>query len=420
MENNKKDFNVKKILKRVGIPILAIFICLAVGITCFSVFYLSGTNSKSNLVNVKAVVPEKNQPVNILLAGVDVGSNDTGDSSKVSNSNQANSIVLFHYEPENKKLNIVSIPRDSLIKVDKKAAKLNYATSVDGAKFLQSSVENLMNIKVNYYVQLDYTSFRNIINSIGGITMNVNKKMDYDDNVQNLHIHFDNGSTQNLDGQKAEEYYRWVKNNNDTAILSGEIGRIKNEQTFLETTMNKFSRFSTIIKYPAIISSVSKNIESNMSTYDVLKYARAFSHLDKSKVTMSVANGLTVGIDSNKYYLMDDAANSKLLGSSVKAKADVKKADVKIEILNGTTKNGFAKGFKTQLNSKGFTNITTGNAPQKPVAVTKLTFYGTDENNLTKINDDMGNVIKASDYELVEEKSNKYDIIVVLGDDINK
>ncbi len=157
-----------------------------------------------------------------------------------------------------------------------------------------------------------------------------------------------------------------------------------------------------------------------MSTYDVLKYARTFSHLDKSKVTMNVAKGLNVGIDGNEYYLDDIADNNKLLGSNVNTIDDVKKADIKIEILNGTTKNGFAKGFKTQLNSKGFTNITTGNAPQKPVAVTKFTFYGTDENNLTKINDDMGNVIKVNDYELVEEKSNKYDIVVILGNDIIK
>lgn len=120
MENNDKKFNGKKILKIVGIPILAIFICLAVGITCFSVFYLSGTNSKSNLVNVKADNPGKNQPVNILLAGVDVGSNDKSDSNKNNNTKEANSIILFHYEPKNNKLQIISIPRDSLIKVDKK------------------------------------------------------------------------------------------------------------------------------------------------------------------------------------------------------------------------------------------------------------------------------------------------------------
>jgi len=421
MENNDKKFKRKKILKIVGISVLGIFICLAVGITCFSVFYLSGTNSKSNLVNVKAIAPGKNEPVNILLAGVDVGSNDKSDSNKTnSNTKEANSVVLFHYEPKNDKLQVISIPRDSLIKVDKKAAKLNYATSVDGAKFLQSSVESLMNVKVNYYVQLDYTAFRNIINSMGGVTMSVNNKMNYDDNVQNLHIHFDSGSTQKLDGQKAEEYYRWVKNNNSTNILSGDEVRMKNQQTFLQTSMAKFTRFSTIIKYPAIISSISKNIESNMSTYDVLKYARAFSNLDRSNVTMNVANGLSVGVDGNRYYILDSATNNKLLGKTVKTNDDVKKAAVKIEILNGTTKNGFAKGFKSQLNSKGFTNITTGNAPQKPVEVTKFTYYGTDENELIKINDDMGNVIKANDYEYVNGKNNKYDIVVVLGNDINK
>lgn len=419
MEKGQKT-RKNKILKVVIIIILAIFICLAVGITFFTVFYLSGTNSKSNLINVKAVEPAKDAPVNILLAGVDIGSKDANDTTKGDNIKKANSIILFHYEPKNKNLKIISIPRDSLIEVDNKAQKLNYASSVDGPKYIVNSVQKLMNTKINYYVQLDYASFRNIINSLGGVTMNINNKMNYDDKVQDLHIHFAKGSTIKLNGQQAEEYYRWVKNNDGTGLLSGDTGRIKNQQSFINESMNNFSRFSTIFKYPSIISTLSKSIESNMSTYDVFKYARAFSHLDKTKVTMYTAKGLNVAIDNNEYYLLDAASNNKLLGNNTKVKNDIDKKSLKIDILNGTTKNGLAKNFKTALEENGFTDITTGNSPQKPIDKTKVTFYGIDEDKIPEVKDYMGNDIKANSYELIQEKSKKYDIVILLGNDINK
>jgi hypothetical protein len=157
-----------------------------------------------------------------------------------------------------------------------------------------------------------------------------------------------------------------------------------------------------------------------MSTYDVLKYARIFSHLDKSKVTMCTAEGLNVGIGGNEYYLIDTAGNNKILDANAKVSDDVNKQALKIEILNGTTKNGLAKGFKTDLNNKGFTNITTGNSPQKPIDKTKVTFYGIDEDKISEIKNDMGNDIDANSYELVQEKSEKYDIVILLGNDINK
>lgn len=421
MENSKKKFRNNKVFKAFIIIILVIFICLAVGITFFTVFYLSSTNSKSNLVNVKAVKPESNEPVNILLAGVDVGSKDANDTSTIvngSNQKKANSLVVFHYEPKTNKLSIVFVPNNSFIKVDGEAQKLNYASAVDGPKYIVSSVEGLMNIKVNYYVQVDYSTFRNVIDSLGSVKMSIDKKMNYDDVAQDLHIHFDAGSTVKLDGAQAEEYYRWIKNNDETSNVSDTV-RIKNDQAFMTAAMDKFNSFSTLFKYPSIISVLSNDIESNMTIYDILKYARTFSHLKQPNIAMYTAKGLDVTIEDNNYYLLDKAANDKLLGVTSKT-STINKGNLKIEVLNGTTTSGLAKQYKTALNNKGFTNVTTGNSPQKPIANTKMTFYGVDQNSVAEVKDDIGDAVNASSYELITDKSKKYDIVIVLGNDIIK
>lgn len=411
MEQKNYNFKNKKSLKFVLIAVLAIFICAAVVLTFFTWFYLGGTNSKSNYINVKAYAPKSNENVNILVAGV---------AARANQSKKTDSIVIFHYEPQTKKLNVVSVPRDSLIKVDGKNQKLRMANSVDGPKFIVNSVENLMNIKVNYYVQLDYDSFKNIMNSLGSVEVNVNNNMNYDDSAQKLHIHLQKG-TQELNAQEAEEYYRWIKNNDGKGLASGDLGRIRNQQQYIEAVMAKVSRVSTIVKYPSIISAISKNIESNMTTNEVIKYAKLFSHVNKSNVNFYTASGIDVTIDSgDKYYIMNNVKNAEILNNKNGSKNSIDKASLKIDILNGTEKNGLAKNYKSALDGKGFKTITTGNAPKKPVDATKVTFYGVDQNKIAQIKDDMGSSVSSNDYELINEKSNKYDVVILLGNDKSK
>ncbi|MDD3223828.1 MAG: LCP family protein [Clostridium sp.] len=408
MEEKKFDVKNRKVLKKVLIVIFSIFICVAIVLTFFTLFYLNGTNSKSNYVNVKAYAPKNNENVNILVTGVTA----RGNQSK-----ETNSIVLFHYEPQTKKLKVVSVPRDSLIKVDGKNQKLRTANSVDGPKFIVSSVQNLMNIKVNYYVQLDYDSFKNIMNSLGPVEVNVNSNMNYDDSAQKLHINLQKGPQQ-LNAEKAEEYYRWVKNNDGKGLADGDLGRIKNDQQYIESAMSKAGRLSTIVKYPSIISSISKNIESNMTTNEVIKYARLFSHVNKSNVSFVTASGIDLTIDGeDKYYIMNNSKNAEILNNSKESKYTSYEASLKVDVLNGTEKNGFAKECKTVLNDRGFKTVTTGNAPKKPVDATKVTFYGLDQSKIAQIKDDMGSSVNSNDYELVNEKSSKYDVVVVLGND---
>lgn len=418
MDGENQRTTSKKILKIVVIAILAVIVCIGVGVTCFTAFYLSSTNSKSNSININASAPAKNEAVNILVAGVDTASNDSGDSVKINTVKKANSIVLLHYDPKNENLKVVSIPRDTMIKLNEKRQKISISNSVNGPKYLVNNVEELMNTKVNYYVQLDYNAFKDVIDSLGGVDVNINNKMDYDDNLQNLHINFDKGVT-HLNGQKAEEYFRWVKNNDGKFIAGEDLGRIKNQQQLIDAAIKKFSRFSTIFKYPAIISSVSKDIVTNMTPNQIIKYARTFSHLKNQNISITTAKGLDVSIEGNKYFLVDTAGNSANLSAAkaVNKSDNINKSALKINIQNGTTKNGLAKSYQTKLNEKGFTNITTGNAPKKPVEATKVTFYGVDESKLIQINNDMSGSIKTDNYELIPQKSS-HDVVIVLGNDL--
>lgn len=408
-----------KVMKTVIIIALALIICVGVGVTCFTVFYLSSINSKSSAININYLEPQKGQPVNILVAGVDIASNNSLELGKKNNIKKANAIVLLHYEPKDEKLKIISIPRDTMIKLNEKRQKINISNSVNGPKYLTNNVEELMNTKINYYVQLDYNAFRSVIDSLGGVDVNIDKNMNYDDNVQNLHINFDKGLTR-LNGEKAEEYFRWVKNSSDKDSEGNDLLRIKNQQMLMESVINKFGKFSTIFRYPAIISSISKHLETNMTPNQILKYARIFSNLKNENISLTTAKGLKVSIEDENYFLLDTAGNAANLSTSktVSKSEDINNSILKISILNGTDKAGLAKNYQTKFKNYGFNNIITGNAPKKPVENTKVVFYGTDENQLIQINNSINKGLKADSYEIVPQKTSKYDVLIILGNDL--
>ena len=84
--------------------------------------------------------------------------------------------------------------------------KINAAYVLGGEEEVIEQVQNLLDVKINYLVEIDYAAFRNLIDAIGGVEMYIDRDMYYDDDAQDLHIHFNAGETVLLDGQKAEEY----------------------------------------------------------------------------------------------------------------------------------------------------------------------------------------------------------------------
>lgn len=79
---------------------------------------------------------------------------------------------------------------------------MNAAYVLGGEKEVIQQVESLLSIKVNYLVEIDYAAFRNLIDAIGGVEMYIDRNMYYDDDAQDLHIHFNAGETVLLDGKK--------------------------------------------------------------------------------------------------------------------------------------------------------------------------------------------------------------------------
>ncbi len=183
----------------------------------------------------------------ILLSGVD---NDAGGSD---------TNMLMRFDAENNTIDIVSLPRDSLMS---NGHKLNYAYNNGGTDKLRSEIEDLLGVPVDFYVSVNLKGFVALIDQIGGVEFDVPCDMDYDDPYQDLHIHFKAG-LQKLNGQQAMEVVRFRHNNDNTGYGGRQdLGRIETQQAFLKVVAQKLMKIENL---PAMAETFLKYVKTDLT-----------------------------------------------------------------------------------------------------------------------------------------------------------
>lgn len=393
---------------------LLLILLLGLGTTgylYFNNFHLPFNTGKDK---INPIAVKKDEPVNILLMGVDIG---TPGSTAKNDPKRTDTIILLNYNPKINELNMVSIPRDTLIEISGKRRKINESHAIGGVAYLIDAVQKLLDVQVNYYGKVDYAGFRKIIDTLGGVEMKISSNMDYDDDSQDLHIHFKKGDVVKLDGEKAEEFFRWRKNNDGTGLSDGDLGRIENQHEFISKVVDKFKSPAIITKIPSILSTVPNYIETNMSVEEMIKLGTTFGKLDKSSIKASTLKGDTDYIDGISYFIYDQNKNVELL-SKLNTKTEmvsnnniIKRENIKVQVLNGTVKQGLAAKYAESISKKGYSNTTTGNGQKSKKS--KVTVYGMQPEAEKIIKNEFG----IDNIEIMPTNEQNFDIIVLLGED---
>lgn len=407
----------KRKSKKGLIVLICIFVVAAVA--GFFYYYLLGFSKNSSLGDGLASVERreavKGEPVNILLMGVDIGNPTNKNEPK-----RTDTIILINYNEANEEINMVSIPRDTLVTINGRNQKINAAHAIGGVNYLINQVEKLLNININYYGKIDYNGFRNIIDSIGGIDMEISQNMRYDDDSQDLHINFKKGETVHLDGKKAEEFFRWRKNNDGSGLAEGDLGRIDNQHLFINKVIDKFKSPAIIPRIPGVMTTLPKYAETNMKPEEMIKYAYTFLRVNKENMKITTLKGDSKYIKGISYFIYSEKENRELLlalqGASNSSNKNLKidKENIKIQILNGTNISGLAANLSAEVKKKGYSNITTGNG-EKSVK-SKIIVRGIDKELIPIIKRDFG----INNVEMDNYKNGDIHITVLIGEDFNK
>ena len=252
-----------------------------------------GTNN-SGIIGILDTYKTSNESINVLVLGGDKVAKNT------------DTMMLVNFNPQTAKINILSIPRDTKVRIKGKTAKINAAYPGGGGERAMECVSDLLGVDIKYYVFINTSTFRDIIDILDGVDYYVPENMDYDDPYQNLHIHLDKGM-QHFDGKKAEQYMRFRKGNRAKVTKNydgSDLKRIDAQQNFIRELIRQKVNVFYITKLNSILNKVFSNIETNVEMEEVFKLSKNISKVDADSINMMKLEGTDVETDA-WYYVVD-------------------------------------------------------------------------------------------------------------------
>jgi LCP family protein required for cell wall assembly len=208
-----------------------------------------------DIAHVAAQGPEG--PLNILVMGSDSREGAANDLAQEGGTGErSDTTILLHVSADRKDAYGVSLPRDAIVDrpdcevsgetvPGERDAMFNSAFSVGGAQCTIQTVESLTGVYVDHFVTIDFEGFKEMVDAVDGVPMCIPEDVDDEQH----HIHFDAG-TQELEGQKALDYVR------ERYALSstGDVGRMKRQQAFLASLVNKVMSAGTLSRPDKVYS----------------------------------------------------------------------------------------------------------------------------------------------------------------------
>ena len=227
---------------------------------------------------------------NIIVMGVDERSDDVGRSD---------TLFVVMFDSKTKAASLLSVPRDTRVRIEGHGwDKINHAYAYGGQKLTQKTVEELLGIKVNNYVMVDFKGFEGLVDAIGGIDIDVEKDMYYHDTWDGFTVDLKKGR-QHLNGKTAIQYVRFRDE-------EGDIGRIRRQQHFLMAVYDKITCADMLLHIPGLEKQLTSMVKTDMPLSDMIDIGRALHSMVKEKgLSMAMVPGEPKYIDGISYWLPD-------------------------------------------------------------------------------------------------------------------
>ena len=211
---------------------------------------------------------------NILVSGLD---DDNGGSD---------TNILVRFDVPNKRIDLVSLPRDTLLHNEYRNNKLNFAYAKGGTELLMEQIENLLGIPVDFYVTVNLKGFIALVDQIDGVDFDIPINMDYDDPYQDLHIHFTKGP-RHLNGQEAMEVVRFRHNNDGTGYGSEDLGRMQTQQNFLKAVAQQTLTLSNVDKVGEFAKIFQQYVDTDLSLGNLAWLGKEAISMGVDKISFS-------------------------------------------------------------------------------------------------------------------------------------
>ena len=299
---------------------------IAIGAYATSAYFFSANEFSKTFKNYKNIKSDnttikENKPISILLMGVDTGTYNRTDTW----SGNSDTMIVVTINPKTKKTTMTSLERDIYVNLtgpedndmNGVAAKLNVAYASGGAEMALMTVNKLLNMNIDYYMQMNMQGLVDLVDAVGGITVtnNFDFPISIAENEPDYTATVEPG-THKINGDQALVYARMRYDDPE-----GDYGRQKRQREVIQKVMKKILSLDSVASYRKILSAVSKNmqtnIEINSSTIpSLLGYSDALSDIKsyQLKGDGQEINGVSYQIVSNDHLLKIQNTIKKALG----------------------------------------------------------------------------------------------------------
>ncbi|WP_085991057.1 LCP family protein [Oceanobacillus senegalensis] len=257
-------------------------------------------NETSELRKDKVNPVEDN--VSVLIIGV-----DDSEERDYDEKSRSDALILATFNKQEENIKLVSIPRDTYTFVPERNTytKINHAHFFGGPKATIETVENFLNVPVDYYVRLNFDAFIEVVDSLGGIYFDVPYEMtelDSEDNEGSIHLE---PGYQKLNGEEALAVARTRKYDND-------IKRGYRQQEIIKAIVKEATSASSLLKLENIITAVGDHMATNLSFDELKSFASYGMNTDVDITSVKLEGSGGYMDDGLWYYQVDDESKTAI------------------------------------------------------------------------------------------------------------
>ena len=220
------------------------------------------------------------QPFLLLILGVD---------SREGENARSDAMMLAAVNPANQSAYLISIPRDSYLEIPGKGYdKVNHAMAYGGPRLVKQSLEGFLDIRIDRYVTVDFEGFRRIVDELGGIQVEVKKRMKYSDPSDHTYIDLKPG-LQTLSGELALDYARFRKS--DLGGEDSDYQRIARQQEIMQALAAEAVSVKALTSLYPLLDIVGEHVKTDLTEAEIASLLLSFAASGENRVETDTLKG---------------------------------------------------------------------------------------------------------------------------------
>ncbi len=334
------------------------------------------------------------------------------DEPVAASRSRTDTMLVVSVDSSSGEVGVLSIPRDTRVWIPGRNRwdRANTAYAYGGASLAMETVSHFLQTPISHYVVTDFSGFEGIIDTLGGVEIDVQQRMFYVDRAQDLVIDIEPGQ-QVLDGEKALQYVRFRDRLGDVSLVDPQNnqydGRVERQRKFVMAMLEQVLRPSTIPRLPSLIRQVWTMVDTNLSLDRILSLAWGATKYSEDKTFTALVPGEAAIKGGASYWVPDLDRMQQVVATVLHGKP----VGLAVEVLNGNGRAGEAGRARDILSNEGIEVINLANADSFDYPETIVRVYQQEHKAEAEAIADLldGRV------ELEENNGGRADATVVLG-----